>query len=244
MMDQRVFIICILALPLGVWAQKDQRQDPSTLLREVVQKMKQQKGYRIEFESELKIPDSDSPRQKGTILVINPDTVYVNFEGTGKQRVVAIRKGKRILQRHPILEEWLPPEVMGEAGIGQGIQDPNHILEVLLRHAAGAKSKGDKELRFIEIRIKGKEVLDMLAEYGLDASTVEPERSNLVINLRIDGKKTLIKGFTIEARLMGASQKIKGKYLYYKAKAKIEDYNRPLKLDLPEGVKKRLGLAQ
>src|SRR3989304_1936814 len=122
-----VIIVGVLSCTIST-AQDTSDNSAEKMVEQTTENIKAQKGYRIKFSAVTDIPHSDSLKMEGTIAVINPDIVYINFEGSGGQKIKVIRKGKNILMEDVIANEWVDPAEMGEGGVGSGIQDPETLL--------------------------------------------------------------------------------------------------------------------
>ena len=241
-----VIIVGVLSCTIST-AQDTSDNSAEKMVEQTTENIKAQKGYRIKFSAVTDIPHSDSLKMEGTIAVINPDIVYVNFEGSGGQKIKVIRKGKNILMEDVIANEWVDPAEMGEGGVGRGIQDPETLLDIMNKHSKNATLSNNEKVanvscKVVDLNFKGTEIKDVLSEQPIDTNTIEWDSSSLSAKLWIGEKDLLLYKVEVAATLISNKEEIKGK-INYTAHMEITNYNDNIGLeDVPKYAKDELGI--
>lgn len=220
-------------------------------VREAIAKVRDQKGCRVEFSSAMTLPASDAMTMKGTAIMVNPDILYLDFTGSGEQKIKILRKGKKALQWHPVLEEWLDPlMVEGEGQSGGGIYDMNAVMETLSKNLGEVKEGGDgkvgkSECRKMSMTFSGDGIRKIMAEQDLDPDTVQWDRSTADVTLWIGKADGLVHRFSVAATVIGNRDELMGEKIAYEADVTVMKYNEGIALDqVPADVKKRVGLSE
>lgn len=235
-----------LLLAMVTFAAED---DPKSIVTDAVAKLRQEKGYRAEFSTVTQVPNSDALKMKGYAIVVNPDTLYINYEGSGDQKVEAARKGTKALTRHPILEdEWVEPAEIGAPPFDKGIYDINGFFSTLIKHLqkatlAGDESVGEIKCRKTVLTFDGASLRDIMADQDIDRDAVVWSESSAAATVWVGKEDGRIARFLVEAKLVGNRGDTGGDDISYRAEVAVKEYNRGLELkDVPQSVKKRLGI--
>lgn len=260
-MLNKFYIILLLVIGLSACSSTAVTRDTTTndvnfqskgeareLVVTTLKNIRAQKGYMIKFNTLTDIPKSDSLKMDGEVVVVNPDTLYVRFTGSGGQKRKVARKGVKILMEHPLLGEWLDPSDMGEGGVGNGFQNPENLLKIVEKHLENVKltsneKNGNKNYNVVELDFEGAEVRNVLAEQSIDVDSVRWDDSKLSAKLWISKDDGMLYKIAIEATLVSTKEGIIGDEIKYHAQAEVVSYNKDLELkDIPQNVKKLLGI--
>jgi len=241
-------------------AQDEPPSDVKDLITDCIKFVLSQKGYRVRFQTKTEIPRSDVMKVEGTATVINPDTVYVFLEGSGGQKREIVRKGEKVLIKHPIVGEWVPPEEMGEGNIGKGIHNPDKVLGTLEKYRRFAKlvkssKTATEEYKEVVIEFKGEEIGEILKEQqNVDPSAICWDKSELVAKFFIRSaslgslpRRPLVYKIVISSVLWikeDSHMDTRPEKIIYEATIELVDINTGLDLrEVPREVKKELGIS-
>ncbi|OHB75374.1 MAG: hypothetical protein A2Z34_06985 [Planctomycetes bacterium RBG_16_59_8] len=240
-------IFCLITLWSFLLPQAE--ATPGDVVAKAVRDLRERKGYRVDFSSTARPPKSDPLEKKGYAIVINPDILYLDYEGSGKQIVRLIRKGQKALRFHPVLEEWIDPLLYeGEESDGGGIYDIDRLLSEVLLHLPEVKKEGEERVADapcvkLAIAFTGTTLKEIVARQEIDAESVRWDDSAAEVRLWIGKEDGRIRRLTVEGTVLCERQAGATETIAYEAEAAIGAGDRGLDLShVPEKVRKSVGI--
>jgi hypothetical protein len=177
-------------------------QDPADeLVSKALNSAKEQSSLKVAFTGRVDAPDSDPMDIHGTALQVGKDLLFIEYHASGGQLKFIVRKGEKVLEWHPILEEWIDAQELGDGAAGRGIQNPHEVFDSLLRNRTSAKFKSRTETETkVTIDLNGPRLKPLLREL-VDETRVRWKDTEADALLTLDPKTGSLRSAETHARI-------------------------------------------
>ncbi|HXX95042.1 MAG TPA: hypothetical protein VEN81_15555 [Planctomycetota bacterium] len=204
--------------------------DGASVLAHACYNTRTQKSYETRFKARLTPPMGDALDYDGQCVWVWPGILYTHYTASGGDEKNIVRVGDQVWL-HDRLVGWVTSDEAGMPGAGRGVQNPDDVLSVLARHAAGAtlRQKGIVGLTFT-----GEDIEKIMKEQA-QSGAFDWKGSNAILELEADADGRL-KRFTCQATLKPNDPKAKG-VVKYSAEVDAAGYNGATALPLKDEKK-------
>lgn len=156
-------------------------QDPADeLVRAALERAKVESSLKVTFEGRVDAPGSDPMDIHGSALQVGADLLFIEYHASGGQLKFIARRGDTVLEWHPVVEEWVDAQKLGDGAAGRGVQNPREVFDTLLANRRGAK-------------VVSKDAQVTRLEIGLDGPKLRPLLRHLVSEGEVDWSRTTAK---------------------------------------------------
>ncbi len=140
-------------------------QDADELVRKALEGAKAEPSLKVAFTGRVDAPGSDPMDIHGAALQVGADLLFIEYHASGGQLKFIVRKGDTVVEWHPVVEEWMDAQRLGDGAAGRGAQNPHEVFDTLLANRTGAKvlSRDDKVTR-VEISLNGPRLKPLLRD--------------------------------------------------------------------------------
>lgn len=214
-------------------------QDPPTAAKAAIDKARAAKSYHSKFKAVIEAPGSDPLKIEGESVWVNPGVLYIQYTGSGGDEKRIVRVGGKVWIYHEFLEDWVTAEEMGTPGAGRGVQNPDEVLAVLLKHVDRVKADGNAYV----LDFKGTDIEKIMKEQA-SQGTFDWKNSKALAKIFVE--KEQLKRFTSSAELVSLEENLKGKVVKYSAEVEVLSYDTKTSMEftvLDEKTKKKVPVA-
>ncbi|HLG43041.1 MAG TPA: hypothetical protein VI643_06725 [Planctomycetota bacterium] len=230
-------------------------QDADELVRKALEGAKAESSLKVTFTGRVDAPGSDPMDIHGAALQVGRDLLFIEYHASGGQLKFIVRKGDMVVEWHPVVEEWMDAQRLGDGAAGRGAQNPHEVFDTLLANRTGAKvlSRDDKVTR-IEISLNGPKLRPLLRDL-VNEQEVNWESTVAGSILELDSATGVLRSAETSASIGWRE----GKKIEYKGKVTVESLGKETdfrffektpagkalkEIPLTDDARKRLGLAQ
>jgi len=230
-------------------------QDADELVRKALEGAKAEPSLKVSFTGRVDAPGSDPMDIHGAALQVGADLLFIEYHASGGQLKFIIRKGDTVLEWHPVVEEWMDAQRLGDGAAGRGAQNPHEVFDTLLANHTSAKvlSRDDKITR-IEISLNGPRLKPLLRDL-VNEQEVTWETTVASSVLELDSANGALRSAETTASIGWRE----GKKIEYRGKVTVESAGKeteyrffektpagkPLKeIPLGDDARKKLGMGQ
>lgn len=214
-------------------------QDAQKQSQSAIEKARSSQSYHTKFKAVIEAPGSDPLKIEGESVWVSPGVLYIQYTGSGGDEKRIIRVGNKVWIYHEFLEDWVTAEEMGTPGAGRGVQNPDDVLGVLLKHVDKARADGNA----FALDFKGTDIEKIMKEQA-SQGTFDWKNSKALAKIFVE--KGALKRFTSQAELVSLEENLKGKVVKYSAEVEILNYDTDKSLSftvLEETTKKKVPVA-
>ncbi len=203
-------------------------QDAPGKAKASIEKVRGQKSYRTSFTATIRIPKSDPMVLTGEGLWISGGVLFIHYRASGGEVKRIVRVGERAWVYHELAEDWATAEELGMNGAGRGVQNPDEVLAVLVKHLAkssmgAAAMVGGVACDQVELKLAGPDIEKIMKEQAQQGS-FEWKDSTAETRLAIDADQ-LVRQLLCQAELVSADPALKGDKVKYGAEVTVLGYN-------------------
>jgi hypothetical protein len=207
------------------------RQDASARARAAVDKTRTQKSYSVSFTAMIQAPDSDKVTIKGESVWIAPGVLFTQYLGAGGDEVRLVRAGEEVWLWHVMVEDWVTAEEAGKAGAGRGVQNPDEVLQAILKVADQAVTSGKAPGGdVLEMKLDGPALQKVMKQQAMDGK-LDFANSSGTLKLVLDPSDGLMHGMQVNADVASTEPHLKGKKIGYSADVTLKSYNKDFGLE-------------
>jgi hypothetical protein len=214
-------------------------QDAPSEASKAIQKVRNSKSYHTKFKAVIEAPGSDPLKIEGESVWVNPGVLYIQYTGSGGDEKRIVRVGSKVWVYHEFLEDWVTAEEMGTPGAGRGVQNPDEVLAIVLKHVDKTKADGGA----LVLDFKGADIEQVMKEQA-SQGTFDWKNSRATAKLFVKGDT--LQRFTCHAELSSLEENLKGKIVKYNAEVEVLSYDSTTSLQftvLDEKTKKKVPVA-
>jgi hypothetical protein len=223
-MTTRVTIVLALAIAGSAWAQE--RGDAAARTKATVEKTRSQRSYSVKFLATISVPDSTPMELDGETLWVTGGVLFTQYKAPGGEVVQLMRLGEKVWIYDELIPDWIPAEQVGKPGAGRGIQNPDEVLQTILKAtdqavAAGKDAGGD----IFEIKLEGPQLQKVLRQQAADG-TMDLAASAGTVKLVVNPADGLMYRLEVSAQVASTDPNLKGKKVGYSANVSLKSYNK------------------
>lgn len=222
--------ILALAAFMGA-ASNPPAQDPPARTKTAVEKTRTQKSYSVSFTAVIQAPDSDKVTIQGESVWVAPGVLFTQYSGAGGDEVRLVRAGEDVWLWHIMVEDWVTAEEAGKAGAGRGVQNPDEVLQAILKVADQAVASGKAAAgEVLEMKLDGAALQKVMKQQALDGK-LDFANSTGTLRLILNPADGLMLGMQVSADVASTEPHLKGKKIGYSADVKLKSYNKDFGLE-------------
>ena len=226
-------LLILLAPTLALRATEGKQADAGEKMRDAIEKARGQDSYRTKYRAVIKAPFSDPMVIEGASVWVKPGVLYIHYKASGGDEKRIIRVGEKVWIYHEFVEDWVTAEEMGNKGAGRGVQNPDEVLGVVLKHARKVSAGGNVKLgaratSAYDVAMTGPEIEKMMLDYT-SQGTFDWNKSKASARVLVDPKEGLIYKFKSDADLMSTDPKVNG-IVRHSAVVEVIEYGKPTPL--------------
>ncbi len=229
-------------------------QDAPKAAKDAIEKVAASSSYKVKFTATIKTPNSDPLVLNGETVRLKGGVLYIHYKASGGDEKRIIRVGEEVWLYHDLAEEWVSAAEAANPGAGRGVQNPEEVLGVVVKHLEKAAfAAGGKQ---VDLKIDGTDIEKIMKEQANQGAMNYKESSAEVsLGLAADGR---ISKFTCAAHLASTDPALKGQKVEYIATVEVQSYDtekdlkftipdpktkKPVELAVPDEIKKKIEKA-
>jgi hypothetical protein len=220
-------MVWIVALALALALAQDAADE---MVRAALEGAKAASSLKVAFSGRVDAPGSDPMDINGSALQVGADLLFIEYHASGGQLKFIARRGDMVLEWHPVVEEWVDAQKLGDGAAGRGVQNPREVFDTLLANRTGAKvvSKDGKVAR-IEIELDGPKLQPLLRQL-VSEGEVDWSRTAARSTLTVDAKTGALVSAETEASIPWSQ----GGTIQYRGKVTVESVGKETELRFVE----------
>jgi hypothetical protein len=205
----------------------------TTRTKSAVEKTRSQKSYSVTFKAEVRVPDSDPMVINGESVWVAPGALFTQYTASGGDVVRLLRFGDKVWLYHMLAEEWYSAEESGKPGAGRGVQNPDEVLNAVLKAADQAVVAGKEDARdVLEMKMDGPALQKVMRQQAADGS-MDWANSKGSVRLAV-GSDDMVYRMKVDAEVASTKLELKGRKIGYTADVNLKAYNRDFGLEFTD----------
>lgn len=251
----RMLPLVLLLASAVVLAEDTKAVDAKALVLAARDALDKQQGYHLAAKGNYALGDPNTAMTYGAETIVKGDLAWSKEEQMGIP-TETFRKGTKIIFKDATDGEWKDAQESGGLPTG-GLQDPKIVLKLLDKTSDTAEVAGEEKVRDIDcIRValhpKPEVLKDFLASVGIPDLGLDFSKGKIEFQLWVGKEDKFFHRMALKGELEMATaeedppQPGAEKMEPIKVMATIEvelfDYNKNLEFEIPDKVKKLLGL--
>lgn len=199
-------------------------------MRTALERAKAESSLKVAFTGRVDAPGSDPMDIRGSALQVGADLLFIEYHASGGQLKFIARRGDTVLEWHPVVEEWVDAQKLGDGAAGRGVQNPREVFDTLLVNRRGARvvSKDAKVTR-IEIGLEGPKLRPLLRQL-VSEEEVDWSRTVARSTLSVDSQT----GALVSAETEASIPWLRGGTIQYRGKVAVESAGKERELKFVE----------
>jgi outer membrane lipoprotein-sorting protein len=211
-----------------------QDKEAAARAKSAVEKTRSQKSYSVTFEAIVRVPDSSPMKITGETVWVAPGVLFTQYTASGGEIVRLLRFGEKVWLYHMLAEDWLSPEESGKPGAGRGVQNPDEVLNAILKVADQAVAAGKEKVGdVLEMKLDGAALQKVMRQQAADGS-MDWNKSAGTVRLVSGPSDGLMYRMQVNAEVASKDEHLKGKKIGYSADVNLKAYNKDFAFEFTE----------